>query len=148
MKFFINKQKSHRNNNSDYSFKKGDIVFVDLGTGKSSEQSGVRPCVIIQNDIGNKYSPTTIIAPISTQIKYNKNGNLQPTHFIIENYQEAGLKSRSMILFEQIRVISKKRILDKFPKGHIDFNDFKNHILVAFGLNNNEEKETTFDRKQ
>ena len=120
-------------------FKRGDIVYVDLGEGKSSEQGGIRPCVIIQNDVGNKYSPTTIIAPISSQIKYNKNGKIQPTHFIVENYKEAGLKSRSMILLEQMRVISKERILG-FPKGHINIEDFKNHILIALGLNDEEEK--------
>lgn len=114
--------------------KQGDIVYVDLGEGKTSEQEGIRPCVVIQNDIGNKYSPTTIVAPISSKIKYNKNGNIQPTHFIIENYKEVGLKSRSIILFEQIRVISKERILG-FPKGHISIKDFKNHILIALGLN-------------
>lgn len=128
--------KFHKHN---YIFKKGDIVYVDLGEGKSSEQGGIRPCIIVQNDIGNKYSPTTIVAPISSQIKYNKNGNLQPTHFVIENYQEAGLKSRSMILFEQLRVISKERILDRFPKGHIDFEAFRNQIMIALGLNDNQE---------
>jgi mRNA interferase MazF len=123
----------------DYFFKKGDVVYVDLGEGKSSEQGGIRPCIIVQNDIGNKYSPTTIVAPISSQIKYNRNGNLQPTHFVIENYQEAGLKSRSMILFEQLRVVSKERILDRFPKGHIDFEAFRNQIVVALGLDDDKE---------
>lgn len=117
--------------------KQGDIVYVDLGEGKASEQGGIRPCVVIQNDIGNKYSPTTIVAPISSKIKYNKNGNIQPTHFIIENYKEVGLKSRSMILFEQIRVISKERILDKV--GHLDFQNLKNHLLVAFGISSLEQ---------
>lgn len=119
--------------------KQGDIVYVDLGEGKTSEQEGIRPCVVIQNDIGNKYSPTTIVAPISSKIKYNKNGNIQPTHFIIENYKEVGLKSRSIILFEQIRVISKERILG-FPKGHINIKNVKNHILIALGLNDEEEE--------
>ena len=135
-KFYIDNKKQY-----DYFFKKGDIVFVDLGKpDKPSEQGGIRPCVIVQNNVGNKYSPTTIVAPISSQIKYNKNGNIQPTHFIIENYKEAGLKSRSMILCEQIRAISKKRILDTSPKGHINFNDFKGRILTAFGIDNSEEK--------
>lgn len=123
-------QKEAKNN----FFKQGDIVYCDLGQGASSEQSGIRPCIILQNDVGNRYSPTTLIAPISSKVKLNKNGRLQPTHFIIENYQEVGLKSRSMILFEQIRTISKERILDRKPIGHLDIDKIKNHILVAFGL--------------
>lgn len=115
-------------------FKRGDIVYVDLGIGAPSEQGGIRPCLIVQNDIGNRYSPTTLIAPITRRIKYNKNGNLQPTHFIIEDYKKAGLKSRSMILFEQIRTISKERILDEKPIGHIDCNEIENCILIAFGI--------------
>ena len=67
MKFSIdkqNKRKSFRNNKSACFFKQGDIVFCDLGKGEPSEQGGIRPCLIIQNDIGNKYSPTTLVAPI------------------------------------------------------------------------------------
>lgn len=142
MKFSIdkqNKRKSFRNNKSACFFKQGDIVFCDLGKGEPSEQRGIRPCLIIQNDIGNKYSSTTLVAPISAQIKYNKNGNLQPTHYIVENYKEVGLKTRSMILFEQIRTISKKRIQDDFPVGHIKFDDIKDYILVAFGIQDNKE---------
>ncbi|QUH22044.1 type II toxin-antitoxin system PemK/MazF family toxin [Alkaliphilus sp. B6464] len=115
-------------------YEQGSIVYVDLGEGEDSEQSGVRPCVVIQNNIGNKHSTTTIIAPITKEVKRNKNGKIQPTHFIIENYESAGLKTISTILAEQIRVISKNRILDYKPIGKLDIDKFKENILIALGI--------------
>lgn len=112
----------------------GQIVYVDLGEGEGSEQFGVRPCVVIQNDTGNKFSTTTIVAPITKEIKVNKNGKIQPTHYIIENYEELGLQSKSAILFEQIRCVSKSRIVRKKGLGKINLSNVRRNIMTSFGL--------------
>ena len=80
---------------------KGDIMLVDLGEGSGSEQSGTRPCLVVQNDIGNKYSTTTIICPITTQKK-----KFDKTHLSI-----SGMREGSIAMFEQIRVVDKARVI-------------------------------------
>ncbi|MBR3933387.1 MAG: type II toxin-antitoxin system PemK/MazF family toxin [Clostridia bacterium] len=93
--------------------KRGDIFYADLSPVIGSEQGGVRPVLIIQNDVGNKYSPTVIVAAITSQINKAK----MPTHIEI-NGEEYGLTKDSVILLEQIRTIDKKRLKEK--TGHID----------------------------
>ena len=95
--------------------KRGDIFYADLSPVIGSEQGGVRPVLVIQNDIGNKYSPTVIVAAITSQINKAK----MPTHIEI-NGEEYGLTKDSVILLEQIRTIDKKRLKEK--TGHIDDN--------------------------
>ena len=85
--------------------KRGDVVLCNLGEGKGSEQSGVRPCVVIQNDMGNRYSPTIIVATITSSTSKAK----LPTH--IEINERSGLDKPSIVLCEQIRTIDKKRIV-------------------------------------
>lgn len=90
--------------------KKGEIYYVNFGDRKDnigSEQDGVRPALIIQNDIGNKYSPTTICAVITSQ----KMSKKMPTHVKIEDYKSVGLHKKSVILLEQVKTIDKKRII-------------------------------------
>ncbi len=94
--------------------KRGDIFYADLSPVIGSEQGGVRPVLVIQNDIGNKYSPTIIIAAITSQINKAK----MPTHIEIKA-DEFGLPRDSVVLLEQIRTIDKKRLREKI--GH--FND-------------------------
>lgn len=118
----------------DDFLEQGQIVYVDLGEGEGSEQYGIRPCVIIQNDTGNKFSTTTIIAPITKEIKINKSGKIQPTHYVIENFEDLGLPSKSMILFEQIRCISKSRIVKDKGLGKINLEKIKKNILTSFGI--------------
>lgn len=84
---------------------RGELYYADLGKGIGSEQEGYRPIVIIQNNIGNKYSPTVIVAPITTN--YGTKVNL-PTHCNIG--AESGLGTPSVILLEQLRTIDKKRL--------------------------------------
>lgn len=86
-----------------------DIFYADLSDAVKSEQGGIRPVIIIQNDIGNKYSPTVIVLPITSEIK---KGAL-PTHCIIHKSEENGLCVDSMVLAEQIRVIDKSRLQGK-----------------------------------
>lgn len=133
----FNENKEVNVNKFDIEVKQMDIFYCDLGEGYDNEQSGKRPCLVIQNDVGNKCAPTTIIAPITTQIKYKKNGTLQPTQFLIENYREAGLKYPSVVLFEQVRAISKKRILDEYPVGKLNLEQVAKQMLKSFGFDLN-----------
>lgn len=96
--------------------KRGEIYYADLGIGIGSEQNNVRPVLIIQNNVGNKYSPTTIIAVISSQQGKAK----IPTHVEIFPTKENGLKFKSVVLLEQVRTIDEKRLCKK-NNGRIDF---------------------------
>ncbi len=110
--------------------KRGEIYYADLSPVIGSEQGGVRPVLIVQNDIGNKYSPTVIAAAITSQINKAK----LPTHIEI-SAQEYGLQKDSVILLEQIRTIDKKRLREKI--GHMDdeLMDKVNEALsISFGL--------------
>ena len=111
--------------------KRGDMFYADLSPVVGSEQGGIRPVLIIQNDMGNKYSPTVIAAAITSQVNKNK----LPTHIEIDS-EEFGLKSDSVVLAEQIRTIDKSRLKEKI--GHIDDEEvmsrINNAIGVSFGL--------------
>ena len=110
--------------------KRGDIFFADLSPVIGSEQGGVRPVLIVQNDVGNKYSPTIIAAAITSQINKAK----LPTHIEI-SAEEYGLTKDSVILLEQIRTIDKRRLKDKI--GRLDdnlMNVVNEAISVSFGL--------------
>lgn len=86
---------------------RGDIFYADLSPVTGSEQGGIRPVLIIQNDVGNRYSPTTIVAAITSKMNKTK----LPTHIRIE--QGVGLPKNSIVLMEQIRTIDKKRLQEK-----------------------------------
>ena len=91
--------------------KRGDIFYADLSPVIGSEQGGIRPVLVIQNDIGNKYSPTIIIAAITSQINKAK----LPTHIEI-SAPDYGLPKDSVVLLEQVRTIDKKRLREKIGK--------------------------------
>ncbi len=99
-----------RKGGCDMEVKRYDIVQANLSGTIGSEQGGIRPVLIIQNDIGNLYSQTTIVMPFSTKIFKNPN---QPTHTLIKRSADTGLKNDSILLGEQMRVISAKRIIKK-----------------------------------
>lgn len=110
--------------------KRGDIYYADLSPVIGSEQGGLRPVLIIQNDIGNKYSPTVIVAAITSQINKAK----LPTHVEI-SASEYGLTKDSVILLEQIRTVDKRRLKDKI--GHSDdkmMSKVNEALLISFGL--------------
>ena len=111
------------------TIKRGDMFYADLSPVIGSEQGGIRPVVIIQNDLGNKYSPTVIAAAITSQTSKAK----LPTHV---DCKTCGLKSDSVILAEQIRTIDKSRLKEKI--GHIEdenvINQINNALGVSFGL--------------
>ena len=110
--------------------KRGDIFYADLSPVVGSEQGGLRPVLIVQNDVGNKYSPTVIAAAITSKLG---KANL-PTH--IDVYAEkVGLQRDSVVLLEQIRTIDKQRLKEKM--GHLDEDMMKSvneAISVSFGL--------------
>ena len=117
------------------TIKRGDIYYADLSPVIGSEQGGLRPVLIIQNDVGNKYSPTVIAAAITSQLNKTK----LPTH--IELYAENfGLAKNSVILLEQIRTIDKRRLKEKM--GHLDdglMDRVNDAISVSFGLSEMEQ---------
>jgi len=110
--------------------KRGDIYYADLSPVVGSEQGGVRPVLIVQNDVGNKFSPTVIAAAITSQ-KYKTN---LPTHIQV-NANECGLAKDSIVLLEQVRTIDKKRLKERM--GNLDENDMdriNRALSVSFGL--------------
>ncbi len=111
--------------------KRGDIYYADLSPVVGSEQGGVRPVVILQNDIGNKYSPTTIVAAITSQT----NKSRMPTHVRIRE-EETALPKNSVVLLEQIRTIDKKRLQKKVGRfqGRL-MNEIERALLISLGLN-------------
>lgn len=92
----------------DTSVKRGDIYYADLSPVVGSEQGGIRPVLIVQNDIGNKYSPTVICAAITSQMNKAK----LPTHIALSSAVYA-LPKDSVVLLEQIRTIDKQRLREK-----------------------------------
>ena len=112
----------------DDKIKRGEIYYADLSPAVGSEKGGVRPVLILQNDTGNRHSPTTIVAAITSQ---EKKAAL-PTHVPIE---AEGLRQKSTVLLEQIRTIDKKRLaeyvgrLDKETMGKVD-----HAIITSFGI--------------
>ena len=112
------------------SVRRGDIYYADLSPVVGSEQGGLRPVLIIQNDIGNKYSPTVIAAAITSRMSKTR----LPTHIDIYA-EEVGLAKDSVILLEQIRTLDKRRLKEKM--GHLDDRkmDYVNTaIAISFGL--------------
>lgn len=111
--------------------KRGDMYYADLSPVVGSEQGGIRPVLVIQNNMGNKYSPTVIVSAITSKLNKSK----LPTHIELGS-EEYGLKSDSIILTEQIRTIDKSRLKEKI--GHIDdtnvMSKIDNALGVSFGL--------------
>ena len=110
--------------------KRGDIYYADLSPVIGSEQGGLRPVLIIQNDVGNKYSPTVIAAAITSRMGKTR----LPTH--IDIYADkVGLAKDSVVLLEQIRTLDKQRLKEKM--GHLDdevMRAVNNAISISFGL--------------
>jgi len=110
--------------------RRGDIYYADLSPVVGSEQGGLRPVLIIQNDVGNKYSPTVIAAAITSRMSKTR----LPTHIDIYA-SRAGLARDSVILLEQIRTLDKRRLRERM--GHLDdemMNRVNSAIAVSFGI--------------
>jgi len=109
--------------------RRGDVFFADLSPVVGSEQGGVRPVLVLQNDIGNKYSPTTIVAAITSQINKAK----LPIH--VELAADQGLDRDSVILLEQIRTIDKGRLRDHVAQLDESVMERVNEaLLLSLGL--------------
>lgn len=125
------------------TIKRGDIFYADLSPVIGSEQGGLRPVLIIQNDIGNRYSPTVIAAAITSKLGKSK----LPTHIeVICDEERLGLAKDSVILLEQIRTLDKQRLKEKL--GHLNDTIMKKvnmAITVSCGLSDEEKsgKEAT-----
>ena len=112
------------------NIKRGEIYYADLSPVIGSEQGGIRPVLIIQNDIGNKYSPTVIAAAITSQREKTK----LPTHISVEA-NDCGLAKDSIVLLEQVRTIDKQRLKERM--GSLDDNSMglvDKALTVSFGL--------------
>jgi mRNA interferase MazF len=110
--------------------KRGDIFYADLSPVIGSEQGGVRPVLVVQNDVGNRYSPTVICAAITSQINKAK----LPTHIEIDCQQYTLVKD-SVILLEQVRTIDKKRLREKICRlDDAVMRKVDKALLISFGL--------------
>lgn len=110
--------------------KRGDIYYADLSPVVGSEQGGVRPVLIVQNDLGNKHSPTVIAAAITSKLGKTE----LPTHIRVDA-ADYGLSRDSVILLEQVRTLDKRRLREKM--GHLDtsaMNEVDHALSVSFGL--------------
>ena len=109
--------------------KRGEIYFADLSPVVGSEQGGIRPVLVIQNDVGNKYSPTVIAAAITSQLSKAK----LPTH--IELDTDTGLLKDSVVLLEQIRTLDKKRLKEKIcDVSQIKMAEINQALLISLGF--------------
>lgn len=110
--------------------KRGDVYYADLSPVIGSEQGGVRPVLVVQNNIGNKYSPTVIVSAITSQINKAK----LPTHIEISS-QDFSLPKDSVVLLEQIRTIDKKRLKEKIGKFDIKLmTEVDDCLKISLGL--------------
>ncbi|MBQ8171341.1 MAG: type II toxin-antitoxin system PemK/MazF family toxin [Oscillospiraceae bacterium] len=110
--------------------KRGEIYYADLSPVVGSEQGGVRPVLIVQNDIGNKHSPTVIAAAITSQKEKNK----LPTHIEL-NAASCGLAKDSVVLLEQVRTLDKRRLKERMGELDSDaMNQVNSALSVSFGL--------------
>ena len=115
----------------DTSVKRGEIYYADLSPVVGSEQGGVRPVLIIQNDTGNRYSPTVIAAAITSQTGKAR----LPTHIELPVEEECGLTKDSVVLLEQVRTLDKRRLRERM--GRVDdkiMAKLDTAIAVSFGL--------------
>ena len=112
------------------TIKRGDIYYADLSPVVGSEQGGVRPVLIIQNDVGNRYSPTVIAAAITSRTDKTK----LPTHIPIEAH-DCGLQKDSVVLLEQVRTLDKRRLREKMGSVNIrSMKEVNRALSVSFGL--------------
>ena len=113
----------------DWIFQRGDIYLADLNPFFGSEQGGTRPVLVLQNNTGNFYCPTLIVAPMTTQLKKLN----QPTHFLIKHNR--ALAAPSMVEFEQIKTIDKSRVLSYLGKLTRDqLAQVDDYLKVSLGM--------------
>ena len=110
--------------------KRGDLYYADLSPVVGSEQGGVRPVLIVQNNVGNKYSPTIIAAAVTSQLEKTK----LPTHIMLEA-GKYGLPKDSVVLLEQIRTLDKRRLKEKIGELPLNMMARVNEaLLISLGF--------------
>ncbi len=110
--------------------KRGELYYADLSPVVGSEQGGIRPVLVVQNDVGNKYSPTIIAAAVTSQINKAK----LPTHIEL-SAKEYGLQKDSVVLLEQIRTLDKKRLKDKIGEVPTDtMQKINQALMISLGF--------------
>ena len=120
------------------TIKRGDIYYADLSPVEGSEQGGMRPVLIVQNDIGNKYSPTVIAAAITSQ----RFKTQLPTHIQVDA-QDCGLSKDSIVLLEQVRTLDKQRLKERMGKlGERDMTRVNRALSVSLGILNRKKSRT------
>lgn len=143
MEYLINYRKIEENKNME--IKRGDLFYAALDeTYVGSEQTGVRPVVIVQNDIGNEYSPTVIVAPITSKVNSK---SIIPTHVYIKGCKNR-LKQNSLILTEQIRAIDKTRL--KYYIGALDTGELRKvdkALIISLGIDLDKVKKEVLHRE-
>ncbi|UPK45920.1 type II toxin-antitoxin system PemK/MazF family toxin [Paenibacillus pabuli] len=109
--------------------KRGDIYMIEYGDGEGSEQQGYRPGMVIQNDVGNEYSPTVIVAAITN----SENKRLMPTHFPLGI--KDGVRKPSVVMFEQVRTIDKTRLDDRIGSLTPELlKQIERPLMISLGL--------------
>lgn len=119
----------------DTSVKRGEIYYADLSPVVGSEQGGIRPVLIVQNDTGNRYSPTVIAAAITSQTGKAR----LPTHIDLPVTEDCGLSKDSVVLLEQVRTLDKRRLRERM--GRVDdriMERIDTAIAVSFGLHHDQ----------
>ena len=110
--------------------KRGELYYADLSPVVGSEQGGIRPVLVVQNDVGNKYSPTVIAAAVTSQINKAK----LPTHIEL-SAGDYGLNKDSVVLLEQIRTLDKKRLKDKIVEVPLDtMQKINQALMISLGF--------------
>lgn len=143
MEYLRNYREMRENNNME--IKRGDLFYAALDeTYVGSEQTGVRPVVILQNNIGNEYSPTVIVAPITSKVNSK---SIIPTHVYIKGYKNR-LKQNSLILTEQIRAIDKQRL--RYYIGTLDLGELRRvdkSLIISLGIDLDKIKKEALHRE-
>ncbi len=111
------------------SIRRGDIFYANLSPVVGSEQGGIRPVLVVQNNIGNKYSPTIIVAAITSKINKAK----LPTHIELSG-ATYGLEKNSVVLLEQIRTLDKARLIEKIGSAVTKLGEIDNALAISLGL--------------
>lgn len=112
------------------TIKRGELYYADLSPVVGSEQGGVRPVLVVQNDVGNKYSPTVIAAAVTSKINKAK----LPTHIELPS-SSCGLQRDSVILLEQIRTLDKRRLKERIGElSDVTMNQVDKAILISLGF--------------
>ncbi|MBE7073931.1 MAG: type II toxin-antitoxin system PemK/MazF family toxin [Clostridiales bacterium] len=114
----------------DGTIKRGEIYYADLSPVVGSEQGGIRPVLIVQNDVGNKYAPTVIVSAITSQLGKAK----LPTHIEL-SAEEYNLPKNSVALLEQIRTLDKRRLQDKITTlSPMKMREINKALLISLGF--------------